>query len=206
MSDYINKKPLADEQQLDSINAAKAPNPFDLDRLALPQSFAETVGVRKLLTHVPVGKPGGQDWSRVHPNPEFQRNLPVLNLRTEREMYLVTPEMLTELAGECVGVTMYTAISSQGVPRLWPVRLPGPDGKDLAWWSTEREAAELAKKQWVRIKANMALGANEIDVSAMTAEPRWPAATFQEMIEIAFAGRLIDSVDHVVVKRLRGLM
>jgi hypothetical protein len=47
-------------------------------------------------------------------------------------MYLVTPEMLAELAGECVGVTMYTAISSQGVLRLWPVRLPGPDGKDLA--------------------------------------------------------------------------
>jgi hypothetical protein len=206
MSDYLNKKPVADEQRVDSINAANAPNPFDLDRLALPQSFAEAIGVRKLLTHVPVGKPGNQDWSRVHPNPEFQRNLPVLILRTEREMYLVTPEMLVELAGECVGVTMYTAISSQGVLRLWPVRLPGPDGKDLAWWSTEREAAELAKKQWVRIKANMALGANDIDLSAMTAEPRWPTATFQEVIEIAFAGRLIDNVEHIVVKRLRGLV
>jgi hypothetical protein len=40
----------------------------------------------------------------------------------------------------------------------------------------------------------------------MTAEPKWPAATFQEMIEIAFGSRLIESVDHVVVKRLRGLM
>jgi hypothetical protein len=186
--------------------AAKPPNPFDLDSLALPQAFTETVGVQKLLTHVPVGKPGNQDWSRVHPNPEFQRNFLVLILRTEREVYLVKPEMLAELAGECVGVTMYTTISSQGVLRLWPVRLPGPDGKDLAWWSTEREAAERAKKQWVRINANMALGANEIRLSAMTAEPIWPAATFQEIIEIAFVGRLIDNVDHVVIKRLRGLM
>jgi hypothetical protein len=121
-------------------------------------------------------------------------------------MYLVTPEMLVELAGEYVGVTMYTAISTQGVLRLWPVRLPGPDGKDLAWWSTEREAAELAKKQWVRVRASMPLGANRIELSAMTAEPRWPTATFQEIVEIAFAGRLIDSVDHVVVKRLRGLV
>ena len=32
--------------------------PFDLERLALSQSFAETIGVKKLLTHVPVGKPG----------------------------------------------------------------------------------------------------------------------------------------------------
>ena len=52
----------------------------------------------------------------------------------------------------------------------------------------------------------MALGANDINISKMTAEPRWPTATFQEIIEIAFAGRLIDSVDHPVVKRLRGLM
>jgi hypothetical protein len=195
------------EPTSDSTNAAaKSPNPFDLDGLALSQSFAETVGVEKLLTHVPIGKPDGQVWSRVHPSPEFQRNLPLLILKTDREHYLVKREMLAELAGEYVGVTMYTAISSQGVLRLWPVRLPGPDGKDLAWWSTEREAAERAKKRWVRIKANMALGANDINISKMTAEPRWPTATFQEIIEIAFAGRLIDSVDHPVVKRLRGLM
>jgi hypothetical protein len=189
-------------------DALKKPdaNPFDLDSLALPQSFAEAIGVRKLLTHVPVGKPGSQDWSQVHPDPAYQRNLAVINLRNEREMYLVTPRMLGELAGEYVGVTMFTAVSSQGVVRLWPVRLPGPDGKDLAWWSTEREAAELAKTQWMRIKANMALGANEIDVSEMTAKPRWPAATFQEIIEIAFAGRLIDNIEHAVVRRLRGLI
>ena len=101
---------------------------------------------------------------------------------------------------------MYTAISSQGVLRLWPVRLPGPDGKDLPWWSTERDAAKRAKKQWIRIKANMALGANDIETCKMTAEPKWPTATFQEIIEIAFAGRLIDKVEHPVVKRLRGLV
>jgi hypothetical protein len=206
MTDNTQKKPVEEQKEVNSTNPDKAPSPFDLDRLALPQSFAEAIGVRKLLTHVPVGKPGNQDGFRVHPNPEFQRNLPVHILRNEREIYLVTPEMLAELAGECVGVTMYTAISSQGVLRLWPVRLPGPDGKDLAWWSTEREAAELAKKQWVRIKANMALGANDINVSAMTAVPRWPTATFQEIIEIAFAGRLIENVEHVVVRRLRGLV
>jgi hypothetical protein len=68
MSDDINKKLVVDKQHVDSIKAAKAPNPFDLDRLALPQSFAEAIGVRELLTHVPVGKPGNQDWHRVHPD------------------------------------------------------------------------------------------------------------------------------------------
>ena len=52
----------------------------------------------------------------------------------------------------------------------------------------------------------MALGANEIDISEkMTAKPKWPTDTFQELLKIAFAGRLIDNADHVVVRRLRGL-
>ena len=34
------------------------PNPFDPAALRLNQDFAETVGVKKLLTTVPVRKPG----------------------------------------------------------------------------------------------------------------------------------------------------
>ena len=86
-------------------------------------------------------------------------------LKAEREIYLVSPEMAAELAGECIPVTVFTVVSSVGVVSLWPVRLPGPDGKDLAWWVTEREAAALGMKHWVRIKANMALGANDTDIS-----------------------------------------
>jgi hypothetical protein len=189
-----------------AVEAEKAPDPFDLERLALDQSFAETIGVKKLLTHVPVGKPGNQNWFQVHPDPNYRRNFLVIILKTEREIYLVSPEMAAELAGECIPVTVFTVVSSVGVVSLWPVRLPGPDGKDLAWWVTEREAAALGMKHWVRIKANMALGANDIDISEkMTAKPKWPAATFQELVKIAFAGRLIDSADHCVVRRLRGL-
>ena len=148
-----------------AVEPEKGPDPFDLERLALNQSFAETIGVKKLLTHVPVGKPGNQNWFQVHPDPKYRRNFLVINLKTEREIYLVSPEMGAELAGECIPVTVFTVVSSVSVVSLWPVRLPGPDGKDLAWWVTEREAAALGKEHWVRIKANMALGANDIDVS-----------------------------------------
>jgi hypothetical protein len=41
--------------------------------------------------------------------------------------------------------------------------------------------------------------------TSQTTKPKWPAATFQELVKIAFAGRLIDSADHCVVRRLRGL-
>jgi hypothetical protein len=39
----------------------------DLSALRLDQSYADTVGVKKLLTTVPVRKPGRQDFVRVIP-------------------------------------------------------------------------------------------------------------------------------------------
>ncbi len=48
-------------------------NPFDnLCALRLDQSYADTVGVKKLLTTVPVRKPNRQDFVRVHPDPGYR--------------------------------------------------------------------------------------------------------------------------------------
>ena len=41
-----------------------APNPFDTDSLRIDTSFIETAGVKKLLTTVPVYKPGRQEFVR----------------------------------------------------------------------------------------------------------------------------------------------
>ena len=47
-------------------------NPFDdLMSLRLDQSYADTVGVKKLLTTVPVRKPHRQEFVRVHPDPSI---------------------------------------------------------------------------------------------------------------------------------------
>lgn len=185
---------------------AENPDPFDPARLRLPQSFAETLGVKKLLTTVPVGKPGAQDFFRTHPNPAYRENVPVIDLRTDRELYLVAPELVPELADEVVPVTLFTVVSRQGVLRLWPVRLPGADGKTNNWWDSARTGAEAGINDWVRVKANMDLGAYEIaSATAITAKPAWPELSFREILGIAFKGRLIETADHAVVKRLRGL-
>ena len=101
--------------------------------------------------------------------------------------------------------TLFTAINRQGVLFLWPVRLPDPQGRQMEWWRSMREAAELAMTQWIRTKSNMSLGAYEIYVAESTmAEPEWPGVTFQELIRLAFRDRLITDLDHPVIKRLRG--
>jgi hypothetical protein len=187
-------------------DAAQAPDPFDLANLRLSESFVETAGVKKLLKTVPVHKPNPQDFVRVHPSPEYRDNFPIIELKDEREEYVITAQLVPELVGEFVTKSLFTAINRQGVVFLWPVRLPTSDGKQMEWWRSMREAAELSMQRWLRTKANMSLGAYEMFVAeSPMSEPVWPEATYQDLIRLAFRDRLITSLDHPVIKRLRGL-
>jgi hypothetical protein len=119
---------------------------------------------------------------------------------------LVPPAVARDLPGEFVMATVYTAVNRQGVVHLWPVRLPGTDGRVLEWHRSAAEAAELAMRRWVRIKANISLGAYEMFEAAGTIpDPEWPDLPFQELLRIGFRDRLVDHTDHAVIKRLRGL-
>jgi len=185
---------------------AAAPDPFDLASLRLNPSFLETAGVKKLLTTVPVKKPSPQDFIRVHPAPEYRENFAMVDLREDREEYLVLPAILPELTGEVVYKTVFTAINRQGTVFLWPVRLPAADDRKTEWPRSAREAAELAMTRWVRMKANMSLGAYEITVAeSVMADPAWPELSYPELVRVAFRERIITTLDHPVIKRLRGL-
>jgi hypothetical protein len=183
-----------------------APDPFDLDSLCQSQDFLETAGVKKLLRTVPARKPNPQDFIRVHPSPDYRRNLLCVDLRDDRECYVVRPEIASALVGEIVMKTLFTAVSRQGVVFLWPVTIPPPDGKTNEWWRSAREAAELAITRWIRVKADMHLGAYQMyEAEGQIPEPEWPDLSYQELLRISFRDRMIDRVDHAVIHRLRGL-
>ena len=73
---------------------------------------------------------------------------------------------LPELEGELVYKTIFTAINRQGVVFLWPVRLALPDDRKSDWPRSAREAAEMAMDKWLRVQANMSLGAYETTVAS----------------------------------------
>ena len=160
-----------------------APDPFDLGSLRLNASFIETAGVKKLLTTVPARRPSPQ-----------RENFAMIDLKDDREDYLVRPELLPDLAGEVVYKTIFTAINRQGVVFLWPIRLPAPDDRKSDWLRSAREAAEMAMGQWIRLKANISLGAYEITVAeSVVAEPMWPELSYNELLRIAYRDRMIDT-------------
>jgi hypothetical protein len=177
----------------------------NLAALVLDQNYAETAGVKKLLRTVPVRRPNSQDFVRTHPELRLSPAA-LVELKEDRELYLVAPLMVAELTGEFFTAALHLTINSQGTVSLWPVRLPGPDGKHLEWHRSAGEAAELAKTKWLRIKPNMNLGAYEMfeAENENIPEPVWPEQPFEEILRVAFRDRFIDNPEHPVVKRLRG--
>jgi hypothetical protein len=184
-----------------------ATDPFDPEALRLDQSFTDAAQVKKLLTSVPVRKPNPQDWVRVHPGEDYRLPTALIVLRDDRESYVVTPRMAGAVVGEWQPHMLYTAINRQGVLSIWPVRLPGSDGKQMEWWRSAQEAAEMAMTKWLRLKADMNLGAYQLyeaEKKNNIPEPEWPELSFQAILRIAFRDRIVDDVDHPVLKRLRG--
>jgi hypothetical protein len=181
------------------------PDPFDPEALRLDQSFANGPVVKKLLTSVPCRKPGSQDFVRVHLDESYRLSVALIVLKDDRESYLMSPALARELVGEWNLYMLYTAITRQDVLFLWPVRLPGADGRQNEWWRSAAEAAERAMTRWIRLKADMGLGAYQLfEAEGEMPDPEWPTLPFTDLLRISFRDRLVDKADHPVLKRLRG--
>ena len=51
----------------------------------------------------------------------------------------------------------------------------------------------------------MGLGAYEFRAAeGITDEPKWPEMSMNEILDIAFEGKILDRLDHFVLQQLRG--
>ncbi|MDP6180475.1 MAG: hypothetical protein QGG48_11335 [Desulfatiglandales bacterium] len=201
-----NQNILASEQKNENTTEnLKGLECFDLESLKVSQDFVKDSGVKKLLTTVPVRKPNRQDFVRVHPDSSYVLDTMLLNLKEERETYLVAPSFWDEIPQELTFTRLALAANRQKVIFLWQLRLPDSSGKTDTWSLSALEAYEEAKSHWVRVSANMSLGAYEIyEALGELSEPEWPDESMTEIVRIAFRNSFIDSVDHPVLRRLRG--
>jgi hypothetical protein len=61
-----------------------------------------------------------------------------------------------------------------------------------------------SKGQWVRVQSKLALGAYEVMTSADAKPPVWPQASMETLMLTAFRDRYLTTLDHPILKRLRG--
>ena len=193
----------------EQVQPAEKPDPFDPKRLTLSQDFAESLGVKKLLTTVPVRRPAKEWWVRTHPAEDYRLPTGVLELKEEGEIYLVDPELWAEMSDEPTFVrrALFLAINRQKVLFLWPIGLPDSTGRYNEWHKSAMVAAKDAADTWVRVVADKSLGAyvpHVVTGDLPAPAPEWPDLSFGEILRIAFRDRYIDDRNHPVLKQLRG--
>jgi hypothetical protein len=161
--------------------------------------------VKRLLVSVPVKRPEKTWFVRVHPDPVYCFETAILE--DDREPFFVAREVLPELATEtairrCV---LFTSITRHGIVFFWPIPLPGPDGRQNSWHESAFQAAARAEKAWVRVTANQQLkGYDVLQATGNIPDPEWPAMPLDELLRIASRNRIIDHLDHPILRRLRG--
>lgn len=178
---------------------------LDLSKLRLSQHFSEFAGANKIITNIPTRKPHRQEYVRVNPDPEFSFKTAILEMKIDQTLYIVDPSLWDEFQGEISHMELFTTINRQKVLSLWPVKLPDSQGRQNPWHKSAYDAAGMAMKKWIKIVANRSLGAYEVyQALGELSEPEWPDLTFSEILNIALGDRYINTLDHPVIRDLRG--
>ena len=180
-----------------------ASQPTDFSQFALSQNFGSQIKVTKRLTTVPVRKPSKTQWFRIHP--EYKLDALLLKYGDNGEdFYFVKSPLAGQLGDLAQAFRLVVGVDRQGVVFVWPLRLPDAE-RAMHWHLSALEAASHAEVQWTRIQANMSLGAYEIHTAeGITDEPKWPEMSMNEILDIAFKGKIILDLNHFVLKQLRG--
>ena len=120
-----------------------------------------------------------------------------------RDPYLVTPDIAEQKKGDedvLRPVFLVRYVTMAGDEALGPLKINPPDGKANKWNSTARKIMEIAAAgKWVRIVSMGNYYRHQVSRKTMEdTPPQFSDRTFHELIDIAFEGRVIDTLDHEV--------
>ncbi len=175
-----------------------------LSSLRLPDTYNVSGGVA-LPLKATYGKLNKHRFCRVHPSDEYKFRCLVVDDKDNGETYLAAPNMASQLGSLATPKTIRLAVDNAGTPKLIGEPDLDPSGRRNLWQSSYKDAIKQAENDWVRVQANMAAGQYEITPSMSDLGfPRWPKQSMDELINDAFAGRIIDSPDHPYIRQIQG--
>jgi len=176
--------------------------PLSIDDLRIkPQVRCCTAKVQADIT---VRKPNKQEFFRAHSEETHLIEVNLLCDKAEGEFYLTAPSLAAEIS-DAIPYRLVLCSNREGKIFLHPLKLAGIDGRLDHWSESSHNIVELAKEKWVRVESSRSAGCYEAYVARSDlGEPQWGTKTFDEIIRVAFSKRYIDSLDHPVLKKLRG--
>ena len=189
------------ENQNIQINSSK----INLSELRLPANYGATLGVKKVVNSVYVGKPKKSQFFQVHNSLETKYLAMEYEQKDNKEWYLVHPSVANQISELVRSIQLLVGIDRQGNSFLIPVILPGEDGRWNSWHESLARACEFAKSKWIRIASNRSAGGYDVyEAQGDLPSPDWPECGMDEMVEIAFRGKIINHIEHPVVQSILG--
>ena len=107
----IDPGPSADTSRANASHATH--NPFDPARYRLTADYQTSLSVKRVVTNVPCRKPNRQEFVRVRPGEEWRLETLAFEDKAHCEVYLVDPDVASELAGETVPVCLHLTVNRQ---------------------------------------------------------------------------------------------
>ncbi len=190
--------------------AAKAPEMSTTKPLL---NLAKYRGATKLLvdgetstgtqSNIPIKKPGNKIFFRVHPDPSYRLyDVPVFE-EEGGDIYLPELELPDDVLEFVTHMNLFTALSHRGKAFVWKFK-----ATDTSWLHSSLRVAKRATEEWIRIKADFETGGYNIFTAPEplhSKKPNFPTMSPEEIFTLAFDSRRITSVEHPLIRSLRGL-
>ncbi len=129
----------------------------------------------------------------------------LLEDKDNRDYYILNQEVAQVISNLARPTTLRAAIDRNDNVFLIPVPLPSEDGNQNQWHQSLAQNLQHAESNWIRMTANMHVGAYDVyQAESKLEEPEWPDADIAKLIEVAFRGKIITTLDHPIVQSLLG--
>ena len=159
--------------------------------------------VRKQQTVIPVRKPSRQQFVHAHPSPDYRaEGMPTIKDESTGDIYLLAADLdlPADIENKIDLLNLATAITADGSLFVWFYK-----DSTNSWSQSARIAISEASRRWVRVIPDMSSNGYLLEAPMVSApDPKWPPMTFVQILEAAFGARYIDSIQHPIVKKLRG--
>lgn len=167
---------------------------LDIGAYRINQNYGETLGSKKLISHVVVGKPIKGRFFKSSTAEENSVDVFVYEDKIDYIFYLVSPEVADALGSSARAVTLHLVIDRANNPFFIPVPLPDANGERNSWPQSLLGAVVHARGAWVRIESDKSAKVYQVyEAQGVLEEPKWPDLSLDELVGIAFTGRIINA-------------
>ena len=196
------------------VSIPKPEEKFSLDRFKSKRG-ATLANVETLLTALPhYSISQAKDFVRLHPDEEkyWSDELCFVNVpikgQTRDTLHLIDEELAVRLLPSARVLRFRLALASKPHDVFFLCEVPSQN-LDNIWNTTNLQACEQAKASWIQATSRREEGVEAYkadvarDADAFPA-PNWPTQSLADLINVTFAGRLIEAEDHPGLLRLIG--